>query len=321
LRPDDHESDYEPETPPPPGKVVPFPSRRPDWLVDPGDEIECAPNPGTELPREVLEPRLPPPIPFRPPPTGRVAGPKEPASRTRAQGWSTPGSEWSGPFDDMTRVPTGPGGEATAGAEEHVGEAPAATPGPKAPAAWAPAASSVPVMRIPLPSGPPPAPASQAPPVRPVPLPVPVMPTASAAPDVPAAPPLHEPAWLVTLDAVRSSRPLQIGAVLAAACVIGLAGFLWPRGVGTIPLGRMRRDPARFDGATVVVRGRVGDDVFTVGNGWAFYLMQGRDTIVAFTRSRSPSPHEVVTLKGQVSTGFLDGMARQALFETDSTTK
>jgi hypothetical protein len=28
-----------------------------------------------------------------------------------------------------------------------------------------------------------------------------------------------------------------------------------------------------------------------------------------------PKPHDVITVKGQVSTGFLDGVPRQALFE------
>ena len=54
---------------------------------------------------------------------------------------------------------------------------------------------------------------------------------------------------------------------------------------------------------------------FFVGGGFAFYLMQGRDTIVAFTRVTAPEPRTVVTVTGQVSTGFLDGVPRQALFE------
>jgi hypothetical protein len=71
----------------------------------------------------------------------------------------------------------------------------------------------------------------------------------------------------------------------------------------------------------VTVRGRVGEDVFAVGAGWAFYLVQGRDTIVVFTRIQAPKPHEVITVKGQVSTGFLDGVPRQALFEDATTAK
>ena len=62
------------------------------------------------------------------------------------------------------------------------------------------------------------------------------------------------------------------------------------------------------------VNGRVGE-VFHVGGGYAFYLLQGRDTIVVFTRSRVPVPRQNVTVVASVSTGFLDGAPRQALFE------
>ena len=100
-----------------------------------------------------------------------------------------------------------------------------------------------------------------------------------------------------------------------------VGSWLWPRGVGTTPISRVRRNPAQYDGRNLCMRGRVGDDVFSVGGGWAFYLLQGRDTIVTFTRSRTPKPHEVVTVKGLVSIGFLDGAPRQAMFEDDSTVK
>ena len=50
-------------------------------------------------------------------------------------------------------------------------------------------------------------------------------------------------------------------------------------------------------------------------------LVQGRDTIVVFTRTQMPTAHAVVTVKGQVSTGFLDGAPRQALFEDVATAK
>ena len=102
------------------------------------------------------------------------------------------------------------------------------------------------------------------------------------------------------------------GRLLAAALILfGLAVF----SLFTASLSVVRRYPSQFDGRAVTVRGRVGDDVFAVGAGWAFYLMQGRDTIVTFTRTQAPRPHDVITVKGQVSTGFLDGVPRQALFE------
>jgi len=43
--------------------------------------------------------------------------------------------------------------------------------------------------------------------------------------------------------------------------------------------------------------------------------VQGRDTIVTFTRAGAPVPRKVVTVTGHVSTGFLDGVPRQALFQ------
>jgi hypothetical protein len=135
----------------------------------------------------------------------------------------------------------------------------------------------------------------------------------------PALEPLKEPWWLVALDAVRSDRRLQIGAG-AAFCLVMLGFWFLPRGIGTTPLSQVRRHPAQYDGLSVTVRGRVGHDVFPVGGGWAFYLVQGRDTIVAYTRTARPEPHTAITLKGQVSTGFLDGQPRQALFEDGSGT-
>ena len=67
----------------------------------------------------------------------------------------------------------------------------------------------------------------------------------------------------------------------------------------------------------VHVEGRVGE-VFPVGGGYAFYLRDGRDTMVVFTRSRTPERDEHVKIDGTVSTGYLDGQARTALFEINA---
>jgi len=64
----------------------------------------------------------------------------------------------------------------------------------------------------------------------------------------------------------------------------------------------------------VAVSGRVGE-TFPVGGGYAFYLHQGRDTIVVFTRSRVPTFRQRVQIVGSVSTGFLEGVPRAAIFE------
>ncbi len=302
---------------PPRGKIVPFPGRRstqPDWLTRPGDELDSG-NPGgaDELPRETLEPALPMPVLIRP-----GARPPAPAPQPRDA------SAWAGPYSDMARVPATP-----APSPEPASDPPAGEPSIEdeeagdpaglgaAPGAWAPAGSSVPVIRTPLPDQVPVEKARADRIAPPIPLPVagsvPVL-----APATPPAP-LQEPFWLIALDGLRTNRALQ---ALAAVVVVALAVLAWaffPRGIGLTPLSRLRHDPSRFDGTIVSVRGRVGDDVFTVGSGWAFYLTQGRDTVVAFARTRSPSPHAVITFHGQVSTGFLDGVARQALFETDPT--
>jgi hypothetical protein len=188
---------------------------------------------------------------------------------------------------------------------------------------WAPVASSVPVLSAALPAEPEPAaeevpvaaPAVRAPglPGRGDDLPrLVVVPPALAA--------LKEPWWVIVSDTLRTSRPVQVLVTAGVVALAVLACWMWPRGVGTTSLSDVRHYPSQFDGRAIVVRGRVGDDVFAVGAGWAFYLVQGRDTIVTFRRSQAPAPHEVITVKGQVSTGFLDGVPRQALFEDVSTT-
>jgi hypothetical protein len=127
--------------------------------------------------------------------------------------------------------------------------------------------------------------------------------------------PLNEPWWVVLLDDLRTQRRTQLFALAALVGVCGLAVLAWPRPSSGIPLARIRHNPTEYDGQSVVVRGLVGD-VYPVGGGYAFYLLQGRDTIVTFTRSRVPVSREKIVVAGQISTGFLDGAPRQALFES-----
>jgi hypothetical protein len=287
------------------GKILPFGSRRsPDWLTGPGEdpfeaadppEGAVARDPGAALPRPVL---------VRP---AALAPPSVPAPGARA-GPAGAGSGLDEP-DEPARAD---------GVVENVGAWEPVAPRPSPPgAAWAPAASSVPIVRLALPTEPGASGAAPSPrrPVRPAGLPGCDEDLVRAAAPPPALVPLDEPWWLVALDALRSSRRVQLVVGGLLACAVLLPYWMWPRGVGSTPLAEVRRHPTRYDGRVVVVRGRVGDDVFAVGSGWAFYLMQGRDTIVAFSRNRTPLPREIVTVKGQVSTGFLDGAPRQALFE------
>jgi hypothetical protein len=115
------------------------------------------------------------------------------------------------------------------------------------------------------------------------------------------------------LGVLSRSQPLVFVA-LAVIAVVALMMFR-PREEQTVSIAAIHRHPERFEGRPVKVRGRVGD-VYEVGGGYAFYLRQGRDDIVVFTRSRVPVRREEVTIAGSISTGVLDGKSRQALFET-----
>lgn len=120
--------------------------------------------------------------------------------------------------------------------------------------------------------------------------------------------------WEHALTAVLADRRLQLGvAVLAGIAAIALASA-GVRHATTTRINDLRLHPEQFDAAAVTVEGRVGE-VFPVADGWAFYLHQGRDTIVAFARTSMPRTREKIAFRGQVSTGFLDGQPRQALFE------
>lgn len=280
----------------PPGKILSFPRRSaPDWLMGPADGLGAVTDPHDETACEAPPETLPHPVLRRPGVPDPVI---VPALAANAE-------------------PEAAVVETAQAAEPVVVDAPARPRRAAPPGIWAPVASSVPALRLALPAEPEPFDDEPfAPPVAP---PRGLsgrdedLPRAAMVPPPLAA--LQEPWWVVAIDGLRTSRPVQIGVAVAFVALVLLAYWAWPRGVGTTSLSELRRNPAQYDGRAVVVRGRVGDDVFAVGAGWAFYLVQGRDTIVTFTRSQKPKPHDVVTVKGQVSTGFLDGVPRQALFE------
>jgi len=130
--------------------------------------------------------------------------------------------------------------------------------------------------------------------------------------DIMAAP---MPWWLQSAHLLRTDRRIQLLVVLVVAALVTVA--MWPRGDRGVSVAEIKRHPSRYDSRGVIVQGRVGD-VFKVGGSYAFYLLQGRDTLVVFTRSRTPSRDEHVKVQGQMSTGYLDGFARMALFEGQS---
>jgi hypothetical protein len=275
-----------------PGKILSFPRQSaPDWLMGPADGLGAERDPHDDTTDEAPAGTLPTPvlkrfgIPVSPPALLANAEPEITVVETRE--------------------------------EAEVVAAPARPRRVAPPGIWAPVASSVPALRLALPTEPEPLEdepfAAHTARSRGLPGRGEDLSRTAAAPPPLAA--LKEPWWVIAIDGLRTSRSAQIGVAVAFAAVVLLAYWAWPRGVGTTSLAELRRNPAKYDGRAVVVRGRVGDDVFAVGAGWAFYLMQARDTIVTFTRSQMPKPHDVITVKGQVSTGFLDGVPRQALFE------
>ncbi len=273
---------------PAPSSVAAPSRRRPDWLVGPDEGFV------SELERKQKEREtdpLPHPVLIRPggePPTPAEAPPARAPEPTLIE----------------KSLPPAPGPDMVPGAPE-----PAATP-----VAWTAAASS-----LPLPPG-------LARPKRRVEpafddLEVPSarseFPSGKEAPAQPAGHalgPLEEPWWMVVGDNLRHDWRILVAAGAGLALLVaGL--WLVPRQDPGTPLSEIRRHPGQFDGRSVVVTGQVGD-VFPLGGGHAFYFVQGRDTIVAFTRSRVPVPRQRLRLEGQISTGFLDGLPRQALFET-----
>jgi len=121
----------------------------------------------------------------------------------------------------------------------------------------------------------------------------------------------HAP--LVTwLRSVGTPRFILAIAAVAIAVVI-TALILRPKERFT-SIANIKRNAQDLDGQIVNIKGTVGQ-TFPMGGGFAYYLHQSRDTIVVFTRNRTPLERTRVKLAGTVSTGFLDGVARPAIFE------
>lgn len=120
------------------------------------------------------------------------------------------------------------------------------------------------------------------------------------------------------LQLLRGNPRVQL--IVLAAAVTFLVTLLVFRESDGVSLSTLRKNAVSFDGQTVKVRGRVGE-VFQMGASYAYNLHQGRDTIVVFTRSHAPVPHERITVTGSLSTGYLEGAPRLALFESPSASK
>lgn len=194
-------------------------------------------------------------------------------------------------------------------------EAPAATPEP---AAWAAAASSVPKLTVV---------SRRERPVREENAPADLGSEPGAEPERRAleedegesesiaAP--EEPWWLVAVETLATNRLLQVG--IAAVVAVAFAWGFWPRRENeTVAIASIKQHPQRFEGQSVRIRGEVGE-VFDVGSGVVFELHQRRDTLVVFSPSRRPALHDHLMVQGTVSTGYLDGTPRVALFEAPGT--
>lgn len=121
------------------------------------------------------------------------------------------------------------------------------------------------------------------------------------------------PWWMQFPHAVRADRRIQL--MTAGGLLVLMTLAFWPRGEKPVGLHDISKNPDRFNGQTIEVNGKVGE-VFPVGGGYAFYLHQGKDTLVVFTRVREPRRGQKLTLSGTMSVGFLDGQTHSALFES-----
>jgi hypothetical protein len=117
----------------------------------------------------------------------------------------------------------------------------------------------------------------------------------------------------------RAKKETSPTTLLMAALIVGVLALITTWGMKAfkepgVAIRRIHNHPAEFDGHQVTVHGTVGE-VFPVGGSYAYYLMQGRDTIVVFTRGGRPASRRNAEVHGSVSIGYLDGVPRPALFE------
>lgn len=108
--------------------------------------------------------------------------------------------------------------------------------------------------------------------------------------------------------AVQIAVPALLAAILVTFAILGRSER------PSLSLSQLRQHPEAFAGRTVEVRGKAGEG-FSIGDSYVFALRHSRDTIVVYSRSRRPTLHENVAVKGVVSIGYLDGVARVALLE------
>lgn len=302
TEPDDASSE-EQEAPPTPPSASPPARQRPDWLVgaEEGVASEWTRTGGSTTPQQPVKLKLVRPEDVVPP--EQEGGPAPGAQRLHLMG------------PDENVGLTRPDGNPLPASK------PVPRPAPKRPTAWTAAASSVPTIKRSAPEIPQPKfnrmqdgeaedPERGADPIVAAETGVLAVRAKSEAPVTLA--PLKESWTIVALDALRHNTRLQIG--IGVALLLVLAWTFWPRGETGVSISRIRHHPEQFDSQMVRVHGKIGD-VYEIAGGYTFYLLQGRDTLVVFTRTRVPVRDDNVSIRGTISTGYLDGVAGQALFE------
>lgn len=120
------------------------------------------------------------------------------------------------------------------------------------------------------------------------------------------------PWWSRLPGLLKMDVRVQIGLLVL---IVGLlAATFWPRAEKTISVKHLKEHADQYADTQVRVGGKV-SEVFPVGGSTAFTLVQGRDTIVVFSRTRRPEPREHVVVIGTLSRGWLGGESRVAIFE------
>jgi hypothetical protein len=120
------------------------------------------------------------------------------------------------------------------------------------------------------------------------------------------------PWWSQVPNLMRLDRRVQLVALVAVLALVLFAA--WPRAEKTISVAHLKEHPEQYADTQVRVGGQV-SEVFKVGGSWAYTLVQARDTIVVFSRTREPKPRERIVVVGMLSNGYLDGQSRVAIFE------
>lgn len=122
------------------------------------------------------------------------------------------------------------------------------------------------------------------------------------------------------LQALLANRIALLSVLVVVLAAVAIPLLLRPKGGGpgglrTTSVAEIREHARAFDGRDVTVKGTVGL-VFSVGQGHTYYLHQGRDTLIVFTRGPGPVQGSDITVSGSISTGEMDGIPRPTLFET-----